>query len=212
MINKYFDFSFKTIGYILITGGLYLISYFLLTIISVAFENAPELFRYLFVYGFSFIISMFGLWKLSEFQGRRLEYDNDFNLTHQLIFGTCIGTIIDPILLIFLQLIPKLGSIMLRLHYYGMFPGGLFHIYEAMDLNSAIFIGIIIDIPILIVIRSLGLFYGKKIEIKHREYVQDLSKSKAKVKSNSDSGRSWRDSVGNSTANRAEFLKKQNKD
>lgn len=43
------------------------------------------------------------------------------------------------------------------------------------------------------------------------EYVAELSAKNAAGMSNCSTGRSWKESVGNSTANRAEFLKNQNK-
>ena len=211
MINKYIDLSFITVGSFWITGGIYVIAYALLSIASVIFEGAPYLIRFIFVHGISFAIAAVGLWKFSEIQGNRLEYDNAFNLKMQ-ITGTCLGMILDPILLLILQIIPTIGTLVFRLHSFGLFPGDLFQTLGTADSNSAIIIGLVIDLPILATVRCLGLLNGKKKMIKHRAYINELAEQRTHVKSNSAMGKTWKDSVGNSIANRSEFLKNKNKD
>ena len=210
MINKYIDHSFIMVGFIYLMGIIYLTANVLLSFASVVLDGAPELLRYIIVYSVNFIIAMGGLWKLSEIWGSRLEDNNEFNLKQQII-ATCIGAILDPILLFILQIIPTVGKIAFRLHFYGAFPGELFKMYGGIDFNSAVFIGVMIDIPIVIAVRCVGLIHGKNSITKHRAYVQELAKTNSQLRSNASSGRSWRDSVGNSTANRADYLKNQNK-
>lgn len=211
MINKHIDISFITVGSVWIMGGIYLIAYTLLSFASVIFEGAPQIIKFIFVQGLSFAIAIFGLWKLSEIQGNRLEYDHNLNLKIQ-ITGTCIGAVLDPILLLILQIIPTIGTLAFRIHSYGLFPGELFQIYGKADSNEAIIIGVLINIPIIAVVRCLGVLNGKKKMIKHREYIKELAEQNSHVKSNSSMGRSWKDSVGNSVANRSEFLKNRKKD
>lgn len=211
MINKYFDLSFKTVGAILLAGVAFVVTHSVLSIASVVIEFLPEFLRQLIVVGSSYAVALFCLWKFTEIQGRGLEQAYCFDLKEQAV-GACIGTVLDLILLFVSLMIPTVGTINLRLHNYGMFPGFIFEYFGNIDHNSAIFIGILINIPILAAIRIWGFVCGKNNMIRHRENIEELARKNAEGISNSKIGRSWKESVGSSTANRADFLKNKNHD
>lgn len=206
MFNKYFDLSFKTVGLILLTGLAFVIAYFLASVASVVLEGAPQLLKNILVYGLSYAVAIFCLWKISELQGRSLEQDRCFKLKEQ-VTGTCIGCVLDIGLLFVSMIIPTVGTIFFRLHDYGMFPGFIFENYANADHSTALIGGILVNIPVIIAIRTWGLIHGQKETIRHREGVEELAKQNSLGFSNSRTGRSWKESVGNSTANRTAFLK-----
>lgn len=211
MFNKYFDLSFKTVGIILLTGLTFVIAHFLFSVASVILEAFPQLLRHILVYGLSYAASIVCLWKISELQGRGLEQDRSFDLKTQAT-GTCIGLVLDAVLLIVSAIIPTVGPVFFKLHGYGMFPGFIFENYGSVDHSSALFIGVLVNIPIFAAVRIFGLICGRDTSIRHREGVEELARQNSMGFSNSKTGRSWKESVGNSTANRTAFLKtKKNK-
>ncbi len=211
MINKYLDLSFKTVGAILLAGVAFVVAHAALSIASVVLEFLPEFWRQLIVISLSYLVSLFCLWKFSEIQGRGLEQDHRLNLKEQIV-GTCIGSVSDIVLLFVSLMIPTVGTINFRLHNYGMFPGFMFEYFGKIDANSAIFIGVLINIPIFAAVRIFGFICGRKNMIRHRENIEALAKENAEGISNSKLGRSWKESVGNSTASRADFLKNKTRD
>lgn len=211
MVNKYFDLSFKTVGAILLAGVAFVVAHTAFSIASVVIEFLPEFLRQLIVISLSYAVSLFCLWKFSEIQGRGLEQNHLLNLKEEVI-GACIGSVLDLVLLFVSLMIPTVGTIYFRLHNYGMFPGFMFEYFGNIDTNSAIFIGLLINIPILVVVRSFGFVCGRKNMIRHRENIEALAKENAEGISNSRSGRSWKESVGNSTASRTDFLKNKTRD
>lgn len=209
MINKYFDLSFKTVGAVLLVGVSFVIVHMLLSFASVVLEQFPSFIRHFLVFGGSYAVAIFCLWKFSEIQGRKLEQEHRFDLKEQ-VCGSCVGVILDTVLVFVLFLVPTIGTIFFKLHNYGMFPGFIFEYYGGIDHNSAIVIGILINIPIFAAVRIYGLVCGKKAMIYHRECIEELARKNSEGFSNSKSGRSWKESVGNATANRSDFLKNKN--
>ncbi len=211
MINRYLDLAFKTVGAILLAGVAFVVTHAVLSIASVVIEFLPEFLRQLIVITLSYAVSVFCLWKFSEIQGRGLEQNHCLKLKEQVV-GVCVGSVLDLVLLFVSLMIPTVGTIYFRLHNYGMFPGFMFEYFGNIDHNSAIFIGLLINVPIISAVRIFGFVCGRNNMIRHRENIEELARENAAGISNSKIGRSWKESVGSSTASRADFLKNKNRD
>ena len=115
MFNRCLDITVKTVGIHLLVGGAYYLFFVAVNFASTFLVFLPYFIRETLIWGSSFIIAMFFLWKLSLSQGNKLEYEQKF-IKKELIIGTIIGSISDALLFSLFSYIPRFTVLLTSLH------------------------------------------------------------------------------------------------
>lgn len=206
-LSRYFDIFLVTILTHLIAGVLYYFAYFAIGFASSFLMFLPYTVRRWINCYVAFILVMFIIWKLSKEYGYKLQSQNKFVLKEQIV-GSCIGSLLDLILYFLMTSFSSLEKVFIYAHSYSAFPFLPIRGYWGFDSEIELMrFGMFGALPFIVAVKVWGTKCGKDSYSEHQKYIALVAEQKALGISNKAQGRSWRETVGNSDSDWADFLK-----